>query len=64
MERTNVRSNEVRVRSLSRIAGMALDWRLGERILSVRLLLNRIHKLSAIIWLEGPFKSIAIVAMR
>lgn len=55
MERTNVRSNEVRGRSLSRIAGMALDWRLGERILSVRLLLNRIHKLSAIIWLEGPF---------
>lgn len=55
MERTNVRSNEVRGRSLGRIAGMALDWRLGERILSVRLLLNRIHKISAIIWLEGSF---------
>lgn len=58
MKRTNVRSNEVQGRSLGRIAGMALDWRLGARILSVRFLLNRIHKLLAIIWLEGPFANL------
>lgn len=55
MKRTNVRSNEAQGRSLGRIAGMAPDWRLWARVLSVRLLLNRIHKLSAIVWLEGPF---------
>lgn len=33
MKSTNVTSNEVQGRSLGRIAGMALDWRLGARIL-------------------------------
>lgn len=55
MKRVNVRSNEVEGRSLGRIAGRALGWRLGGEILTVPFLLNRIPKLPAIVWLESSF---------
>lgn len=56
MKRVNVRSNEVEGRSLGRIARRALGWRLeGGGILTVPFLLNRIHELPAIVWLESSF---------